>query len=195
MSLGVGAVSRAVTSITEEPIQAHDARQAMLAYDTLGEVTQQCQVPISGKSGEGEMWTQRVVAFDVEFVLDATDQRTSSLTDPHFTFGVVCDQPVGVHVVVLEYLRRGDVIAGARIAIGVTSTPSVLVTTTEDPLANGALQDPDVSAAEDGPPTTITTTHVTVDDSQRVEFNGAVHLSFQGFGAPAESGADLDADG
>jgi hypothetical protein len=153
VSVGVGAVSRAVKSIHAEPVVALDKRREMLGYDQLTETEEQYQLPISGTASDVIAWTEREVSFGTAFI-DASDMRDSNLVVPHFTFGVMLEsEPVAVTAVVREWLEQNDTVVGARVSVGAYSPGST------------------------------------------VDFRGYVHLTFQGFGAPVEEGADLDADG
>lgn len=104
---------------------ALEKRRAMLAPDSLVELEQQFQVPISGIASKIIGFGLTTLTFEVDF-FDAPEQRDSSLTAPHFTYGVVASfEPADgllVTACVTEWITdaRGA-FTGAVVAIGASS--------------------------------------------------------------------------
>lgn len=100
-------------------------RAEQAAYDDgLQEREEQFQVAISGLAEEFFKWELVTIKFGTAFV-DATGNRDSELTQPHFTCGTKIDTPtpVGVLGSVMEWIttERNETI-GCVLAIGVCST-------------------------------------------------------------------------
>lgn len=86
MTLRDNAGHRAARQVTiSEPI-AVEKRREELGYDALGEIEQQFHCPFSGAAGTEVAVSTVTVEFEVEF-FDAPEQRNSSLSKPHMTFG------------------------------------------------------------------------------------------------------------
>lgn len=94
------------------------------ADDGLIEREEQFQIAISGVAQEFFAFQMAQVNFGTVFV-DATGNRDSDLTQPHFTYGAKIDTPVpvGVQACVMEWktTERNETI-GCVLAIGVCST-------------------------------------------------------------------------
>lgn len=92
--------------------------------DGLIEREEQYQIAISGVAEEFLDWQTVDIKFGTVFV-DATGQRDSELTQPHFTYGAQIDSgtPVGIMACVLEWktTARGETI-GCKLAIGVAAS-------------------------------------------------------------------------
>lgn len=92
--------------------------------DGLIEREEQFQIAISGTAEEFLAWQQTDVKFGTVFI-DATGQRDSELTQPHFTYGAQIDSgvPVGIMACVLEWntTARNETI-GCKLAIGVAAS-------------------------------------------------------------------------
>lgn len=152
-ALATGAVSRAVRGITVDAITSLDKKRQQLGFDSLGELEQQFQLAIEGTAAQTIAWEEREIKFNVEFY-DATEQRDSSFTVPHVTYGAVItsDDPVMISVCVREWNERSDrAIVGATVAVGATNP-----------------------------------------GGSQVDFEGYVHITFQGYGAPTEDAATMD---
>lgn len=171
-SLRTGAVSRAVRGLTVEPAQALDKRREQIGVDALSERDQQIRLPIDGRATENLTWGEIDIDFDLEFY-NATEQRDVPYTLPHFTYGVVIPEgePVLVFVAVRSWKQRedDDTVSGCRVAVG--------------------IMDPNFFGTVDG--------NVPPQDRPVIgtPFAGWIDLNFQGYGALAESGADIDAEG
>lgn len=114
-------LARLGRQIATGPVKALDKARAKYGIDTLGELEQQHQVAISGTAVAELAWADVDITFDIEFV-NATSQRLSNLTLPHFTYGAVVDSatPVLVTAVVRSWdIDSRDVISGCTVSIGV----------------------------------------------------------------------------
>ena len=98
----------------------------MLGYDALQELEQQFQVPVAGAGASVAANATTTLVFDVEF-FDAPEQRDSSLTVPHFTFGAYLEGQVMISASVLVWTTdsRGAFI-GAEVTIGVCAPGSAI---------------------------------------------------------------------
>lgn len=125
MTIRRSALQRAQQDISIASPLALEKRRAMLAADSLLEVEQQFQVPISGIASKIIGFGLTTLTFDVDF-FDAPEQRDSSLATPHFTYGVVASfEPADgllVTACVTEWITdaRGA-FTGAVVAIGASS--------------------------------------------------------------------------
>jgi hypothetical protein len=127
-------MQRAIASMTLGQIRDLEKRRAMLGVDELGEIENQFQLPISGEATATTTWASSVLTFDVHFVM-APEQRDSSLTMPHLTFGSFfglvdpgdgddLDVGISVDVSVREWTIDADTgaVTGARVVIGTTGS-------------------------------------------------------------------------
>lgn len=152
----VGAVARAARSLSIEGTRALDAKRAALGYDQLQELDQQVQVEISGTAAEVASSVVGQVKFDVGFV-DATEQRWSAYTVPHFTYGVTI-------------LQLGDMKDGSP-AIGVPQVTAAVLAWVERP-------GPVIIGAK----LAVTAAFPGLKD-ESIQFSGYLHCNFQGYGA------------
>lgn len=84
-------ITRSLQKLHHGDAVAMERRRAELGWDELQEIEQQFQIPIEGSVGSGSPINLLTgFGFDVEF-FDATEQRDSPFTVPHFTYGVVLD--------------------------------------------------------------------------------------------------------
>lgn len=94
------------------------------AQDGLIEREEQFQIGFSGVAEEFLDWQTVEVKFGTLFV-DATGQRDSELTKPHFTYGALIETgvPVGIMACVMEWntTARNETI-GCTLAIGVAAS-------------------------------------------------------------------------
>lgn len=94
------------------------------ADDGLREREEQFQIGVSGLAEEFFAWETVRVNFGTCFV-DATGNRDSELTKPHFTYGAKIDTPIPVGVIgaVMDWIttERNETI-GCVLAIGVCAT-------------------------------------------------------------------------
>jgi hypothetical protein len=170
-SLHTGSVSRAVKGIAEGPAVALDRRRELLGLDALGEREQQIRLPLDGRATQNLTWGEVDIAFDLEFY-NATEQRDVPYTIPHFSYGTVLITPdlIVVYCCVRSFKQNDDdMVSGCRVAVGVW-----------DPTFTGTIADtiPVADRPVIGTP-----------------FAGWIDLTFQGYGAPSESGADIDIEG
>lgn len=157
------ALERSIRELSIGGVLALDKRRNLAGYDQLQEIEHQFQIPISGKASSGAGWTKVKLAFDVAFVF-APEQRDSPLAIPHFSYGpVVSGQP----------------------PLGSSADPN-------NPDSLVAVFCQVIDWARDGASDAIVGAVVGVGCStlggSDVEFTGYLHLTFQGYGAPSESG-------
>jgi hypothetical protein len=158
----VHAINRSIRTRTIDTTRALEARRAMLGYDALGEIEQQFQLPMEGTAGDVMGWFEIRLKFDVEFY-NAPDSRMSPYTLPHFTYGYVITTPTPVLVAACVREWTLD-------DIDTVSGAKVAIGTCNP----GLSQTPDTAPVV------------------AVPFAGYMHLTFQGFGAPAENNSDVD---
>lgn len=122
--LEVNQLENALTGITIGTIKNLQRAEEQAEKDGLREREEQFQITVSGTAEEFAGWQTAEIRFGTAFV-DATGNRDSELTQPHFTYGAKLDTPipVGLVAVVMEWVttERNETI-GCVIAIGVLST-------------------------------------------------------------------------
>lgn len=141
-----------------------DRRRAMLGYDSLQEIDHQFQVAIEGIATPNLTFMEFDLPFDVEFFF-TPQQRDSPLVVPQFTFGA---QVIG-----------DATPADANNPSGCVGVTACIVGWASDPTRNAITGARVAIGVWCGGPGGV---------SQQIDFNGFVHLTFQGFGAPG--GAD-----
>lgn len=122
MTIRRHAIHRAQREVRISSPLALDARRKALGYDALQEIEHQFQVPISGVAGGTAGYAATTLEFDVDF-FDAPEQRDSSLSVPHFSFGAYvtgADVMVSCCVTAWNIDDRGAIV-GADVSIGVCS--------------------------------------------------------------------------
>lgn len=123
-SLKVNRLEGALKGITLGVVRSIDNAAERAYKDGLVEREEQFQVGISGVAEEFFAWQTTEVKFGNVFV-DATGQRDSELTVPHFTYGAALDSPipVGILAVVMGWKStpRNETI-GCTLAIGAAAT-------------------------------------------------------------------------
>lgn len=158
MSVSTHSVSRSIEGLSLGQVRASEDRKNALAYDQLGEFDQQYQVPFSGAAAKDIVWRDITLRFDWPF-LPARGMRESDLTFPQFTYGAVISagNPVVVTACVREWkLNNINAVVGAVVAVGV--------------FYPGEYEAPPAQVIDAVP--------------GEVPFAGAVHMTFQGYGAP-----------
>lgn len=124
--LQVQRVEKALNGLTLGVVRSISSAQERAEKDGLVEREEQFQIGISGTAEEFFDWETVEVKFGNVFV-DATGQRDSELTAPHFTYGAKIDSPdpVGVLACVMKWRENEkDEVVGCLLAIGVAATDS-----------------------------------------------------------------------
>lgn len=160
MSLSIHSIDRAITAGSVHNILNLDKMRAAVGYDQLQEIEHQFQIAIEGTATTNLTWEVFDLAFDVEFFF-APQQRDSPLTVPHFTYGA------SVTGETTDTANPNGVVGVLASVIGWSQDDRTAITGSK--LAVGVFC---------GGPSSDTT----------VDFDGYLHLTFQGFGAPG--GAD-----
>lgn len=166
MSLSVHSVERAIKAGSLHNILDLDKRRAALGYDQMQEIEHQFQIAIEGTATTNLTWSTFDLPFDVEFYF-APQQRDSPLVVPHFTYG--------------------SAVTGTTTDVtnpdGLIGIMASIVGWAQDAREAIAGARVGVGVLCGGP---------TVDTT--VDFDGYLHLTFQGFGAPGgANGGDNNA--
>lgn len=120
----VNRLQKAMQGITIGVVKDTQARRDKILRDGLQERVEEIRLPIAGSAEEFPAWSETTVRFQTNFV-NATGQRDSPFTTPHFSYGayLTTSTPVGIFAVVMEYTTNGrEETIGARIAVGVAAT-------------------------------------------------------------------------
>lgn len=108
-AMSFGAIETAVGAYTQD------------ATETLQEIDQQFQIPVSGVAAPTPAYSELEVSFAVPF-LDAYDERPSPYSDPNFTCGAVqkSGEPVWITCAVIEWIVEEEMFyGGAKVRVGV----------------------------------------------------------------------------
>lgn len=157
------ALERSLGAMTVGVARDRADREREAAHQRLQEIEEQFQRPIQGTPGSGIVWDAIELKFQTSFV-NATGQRDSPHETPQMWVGaeIQSGQPVMVTACVMEWkMVDGEEIVGATVAIGAWADASA-------PVIGGPATAPGAPPATPGP------------------FRGFVHLTFQGYGAPAD---------
>lgn len=163
MTVDTHALARAVRRMARDGVVDLERRRAATRYDALGELEQQFQIVAEGVAAATPAWTDVTIEFDVDF-FEAQEQRDSPLTIPQMYVGAT-----------LAVTDDEEDDAG-----GVAYSVFVLNWTGDD------------RAAYTGCTVRVGMWIPGGLDEDRVNVEGLIHLTFQGYGAPREDSPDLD---
>jgi hypothetical protein len=97
-------LARSLTALTIGTVKAQEARERELGPLRLQELTQEVQVPLTGKATETPGSETVNVKWPYPFVY-APAQRDSPLENPHFSFGVESLSPSAPAIVIPQVTR------------------------------------------------------------------------------------------
>lgn len=97
-------IEDSMNSMTIGAVRSIEGARAQRALEGLAEREEQMKIAVSGQAEEFNSWTTVEIEFETVFV-DATGQRDSDFTRPHFYYGsyVPVGGPVGLVACVTEW--------------------------------------------------------------------------------------------
>lgn len=118
MSVHTHALERSLAAMTFGAVKSYDDLQKQMAYAGLGELDQQFQVPVAGDAGPTASWGTLTVTFSAPLV-EASQERRSSYSDPLFTFGAVVSSggPVCLYASVRRWVTDTWLYTGAELDV------------------------------------------------------------------------------
>jgi hypothetical protein len=122
--LNVNRLENALKGMTLGVVRSIDNAADRAYKDGLVEREEQFQIAFSGVAEEFFAWQTAEVKFGNVFV-DATGQRDSELTVPHFTYGAELESPipVGIMAVIMAWKKTDrDETIGCTLAVGAAAT-------------------------------------------------------------------------
>lgn len=117
-------VDESFHSLTIGAVRSIESARAQRALEGLAEREEQMKIAVSGRAGEFSSWSEVEIEFETVFV-NATGQRDSEFTTPHFYYGayVPVGGPVGLIACVTEWkTNKRDETTGCVIQIGCQSS-------------------------------------------------------------------------
>lgn len=124
MSVDEGRLERAFRGLLIGTVQRVEQAKRQRGLEGLAEREERYAIQVSGRGEEFPSWHEVHVRFGIEFV-DATGQRDSWLTRPHFTYGATVEVggPVGLHACVTRWdVTDRNEVTGCMLAIGAVAT-------------------------------------------------------------------------
>lgn len=124
MPVPEGALDRSMRGLTIGLVQRMHAARHQRSLEALAEREERYAIEISGRGEEFPSWQEVHVKFGIVFV-DATGQRDSWLTHPHFNYGAVILRggPIGLHACVTRWdINERREVTGCMLSIGAMAT-------------------------------------------------------------------------